>query len=621
MGARWVIGGNDILATTNALVTFSGTVDDALANTHSLTVSSGSGGVIFGGAVGTTKLASLNAAGTSGSITLDGNVTTGGGQSYGGNTTIYGNLTTTAGGGVAISGTTILGAGITIDSSGGNGNILLAAEVVGNNWLLALKAGSGTIELNGETTSNGVGTVSNLTVDTSGMLTLNTGFYFFNQGRAFSQNAITLDGTIQIPQNISFVTTRLAGNVVLTDPANTLVLGTVTGGYALDLHVDNGGVTFSGIDKTSGLMLPTTGLVTLNSGTYDLDGGRDFAFPNPVVLNGSLTFGQNTSFGPVTLASATTFTASPSHALSLGNVTGSAVLTLSGNGAVTLNGVTLHGGNGTPNLVVGSGVALTLMTGTYYLVDPTTYIFQYPVTVNGQLIFSQPTKFANLVTLQADTVLDSSVGGWALTLGAVSGEGYKLSVQSGVGALSFGVGGTDTVVRDFIAAGGEVTLDGNIKAVAGGIDLRRTPEIQLVAPAITLDTSTGSGPIRLSMATGTSQALTLNARAGAITGGVNIEALTVIGLNGSAKLTGTVRGNAGNAAAAVGQLVRGDTGTNYTDNAYLINNCAIATINCIALPPLAPFRPTEIDKIVFTLGQSDEPLPPRQGVGNEEDLP
>src|SRR4029077_19400944 len=91
-----VIGGNDTLTTTNSAVNFVSTVDDGTSNTHSLTVSAGSGLVTFGGAVGTTKLASLAATSTTG-IDLNGSVTTGGSQTYTGPAVIGGNdtLTTT----------------------------------------------------------------------------------------------------------------------------------------------------------------------------------------------------------------------------------------------------------------------------------------------------------------------------------------------------------------------------------------------------------------------------------------------------------------------------------------------------------------------------------------------
>src|SRR5208337_627162 len=72
-----LIGANDTLTTTNSAVDFTSTVDDSSSNTHGLTVSAGSGLITFGGAVGTTKLASL-AATSSTDIDVNGNVTTGG---------------------------------------------------------------------------------------------------------------------------------------------------------------------------------------------------------------------------------------------------------------------------------------------------------------------------------------------------------------------------------------------------------------------------------------------------------------------------------------------------------------------------------------------------------------
>src|SRR6185312_14104636 len=79
------ISANDTLTTTNGLVSFGGPIDDSAANSHSLAIAAGTGGVTFGGAVGgNAELASLDTTGTPGTNTLDGNVKTGGTQSYGG---------------------------------------------------------------------------------------------------------------------------------------------------------------------------------------------------------------------------------------------------------------------------------------------------------------------------------------------------------------------------------------------------------------------------------------------------------------------------------------------------------------------------------------------------------
>src|SRR5208337_4232730 len=78
-------------------VDFTSTVDDSSSNTHGLTVSAVSGLITFGGAVGgNAKLASL-AATSSTDTDINGNVTTGGTQTYTGPVLIGANdtLTTT----------------------------------------------------------------------------------------------------------------------------------------------------------------------------------------------------------------------------------------------------------------------------------------------------------------------------------------------------------------------------------------------------------------------------------------------------------------------------------------------------------------------------------------------
>src|SRR6185437_8287169 len=55
------ISANDTLTTTNGLVSFGGPIDDSAANSHSLAIAAGTGGVTFGGAVGgNAELASLD---------------------------------------------------------------------------------------------------------------------------------------------------------------------------------------------------------------------------------------------------------------------------------------------------------------------------------------------------------------------------------------------------------------------------------------------------------------------------------------------------------------------------------------------------------------------------------
>ncbi len=81
-------GGNRMLATTNADVSFAGSVDADPVSAAGLTVNAGTGSPRFGGAVGsTTPLTSLFTLGT-GTTFLSGNVTTAGDQRYGGDVTL-----------------------------------------------------------------------------------------------------------------------------------------------------------------------------------------------------------------------------------------------------------------------------------------------------------------------------------------------------------------------------------------------------------------------------------------------------------------------------------------------------------------------------------------------------
>ena len=157
-----VIGGNDTLTTTNSAVDFNSTVDDSTSNTHSLTVSAGSGLVTFGGTVGGgTKLASLAATSTTG-IDLNGNVTTGGTQTYTGPAVIGGNDTlTTTNSAVDFTSTVNGGTSNThsLTVSAGSGLITFGGTVGGVTALASLAATStADIDINGSVTTGGTQT-------------------------------------------------------------------------------------------------------------------------------------------------------------------------------------------------------------------------------------------------------------------------------------------------------------------------------------------------------------------------------------------------------------------------------------------------------------------------------
>ena len=148
-----VIGGNDTLTTTNSAVDFTTTVDDSASNTHSLTVSAGSGLITFGNTVGGgTKLGSLGATSTT-DIDLYGSVTTGGSQTYTGPVVIGGNDTlTTTNSAVTFNSTVDDSTSNThsLTVSAGSGFVTFGGTVGATNKLASLAATSTTgIDING----------------------------------------------------------------------------------------------------------------------------------------------------------------------------------------------------------------------------------------------------------------------------------------------------------------------------------------------------------------------------------------------------------------------------------------------------------------------------------------
>ena len=118
----------------------------------------------------------------------------------------------------------------------------------------------------------------------------------------------TLDGDVTTTgaQNYGGPVTLGASTTLTTTNAALALLGQVTGGtFSLTLSTGTGAQTLSGITTSGNLTLNTTVPVTLDGGTYTITGGGNpYVFP-AVTTNGTLTFGQKTNFGAVTLGSST----------------------------------------------------------------------------------------------------------------------------------------------------------------------------------------------------------------------------------------------------------------------------------------------------------------------------
>jgi filamentous hemagglutinin family protein len=277
-----------------------------------------------------------------------------------------------------------------------------------------------------------------------------------------ASNKLTLTG------DVTAVAVDFGGPVVITgsttiDTSNSIgtfvsmALGPISGaGQTLTLNSGSGPISLSGFDVAS-FSETTTGATTLNGGTYTV-ASPTLAFRN-VATSGDLIFGQPTSFGSVALLSDTTLDSSAvGGALALGQVTGSAALTVTtGSGGVTFDGVAVNA-----LTVTGTGIE-TLLAGTYAIGTSASF---GNVQVGGDIVLASPqTSFAS-ATLVADTTLDSSSVNGNLILGPVSGGTFGLTLDAGTGSIAL----NGVQAGDFNASAGALTANTGTYNVPGGID-------------------------------------------------------------------------------------------------------------------------------------------------------
>ncbi len=384
-------------AITGAPVNFTATVDGTTSGTQSLAIGDNA---TFGGLVGSgASLSALSVAGTS--AINGGSVTTTGAQSYAGPVTLGADvvLTTTANGAVSL------------------------GTVTGGNNDLTISSGAGA------QTYNGLSGIDILTLTTSGTRTLNAGTYSWASLTGGTLGAVTTNGILTFSQATSFGAVTL-GSATTLDSAlanGALTLGPVSGGANnLVVTSGSGAQAFNGL-ALGALTLTTSGTRTLNAGSYiwasveTSDGGPGSL--GAVTTNGALALGQATSFGAVTLGSDSTISGAA--------VTFTSTVDGTAPGAQSL----AIGGNATFGGLVGNGTSLSALS-----VAGTSAIN------GGSVITTGNQSYTGAVTLGTTTILTTTANG-AVSLGAVSGGGNDLTVDTGAGAQSYnGLSGIGALV-------------------------------------------------------------------------------------------------------------------------------------------------------------------------------
>ena len=535
-----------------------------LGGNVTLNTSAGNGTVTLNSVSGAGDTLSLTTG--SGAITLNGltvkalPITTTGAETINpGTYTVTNGVSFTSTGGETISGTVTLSQATTIGSAtssvtlGGDttivdtNNAVTLGAVQGSGDSLLLSTGTGAIALNGFS-------LAAVSIASTRGVTLNAGTYNLGSGAFSLANAVTLSGALTFGQDTSFTgAVTIAGtNTSLTTASNAVTLGTVAGaGDTLSLSTGSGAITLNGV-AVKAMPITTSGLETLDAGTYTVTGAYTFVSSGGQAVSGALTFGQATTFaGPVNLIGNATLATTGNSALTFGAISGSGdTLSLStGSGLVTLNGLTVQAlavtGTGGQNLAAGT-----------YAISGGAFTFPNASALSGSLTFSQGMTFGGAVTLGADTIVDA--GANAVTFAGTVNGAHALTVNSAA-ATSFAgsIGATTRLASLTTDAAGTLALGAITAAVSGPLSFG---DPITLGGNTTINTSTGNGTVTLNTVSGASRTLSLSTGTGVVTlNGLTVQALALGGTGGQTLDPGTYAISAGaftfpNASTLAGSL-------------------------------------------------------------------
>ena len=365
--------------------------------------------------------------------------------------------------------------------------------------------GSGTGNVAGHLAPSSFTGTSGSTLNLSGALTLNTGSdldFDLSNSTSGSNDEINITGSGAVNYGTGGVLNIKASNGTLAQGTYVLInnasSGTLSGGAAwtigtntaantgvlytisntgknLDLNVFAGvtwgGQTNSAWDTgTTNWFSGSTG-TTFTTGFAASFGDKQYSAGPPVTQN-SITISGSVGESPSavlfsnTAAGVANYTITSSDSANQG-ITGSASITLSGSGSVTLIGTNTYTGatainagalniqssgalGATSAIVVASGAALQLQGGAGSLT-----IGNLPLAVSGTGLAASPAgaldnisgtnTFAGLVTLGANTTIQSDSGSLALTnTGTITGSGFNLTLAGAAGGSIASAIGTGT---------------------------------------------------------------------------------------------------------------------------------------------------------------------------------
>jgi len=478
-------------------ISLAGAIDGAT----DLTLTAGTGSIASTGAIGgVTPLNSLTATGAAGVSVAD--VTTTGAQSYTGNTTLNGDLTTTNTN-IGITGTLTVAGTSTMDTGAGIGNVTLSSTVDGANSL-AITTGTGDATLSGAvggvtpltTLSITADDISTQAVSTSGNqtytgtttttfngtmtasaggLTANGGAIIDTQAVTTSGNQVynsgandtTFNGTITTTAGTLGVTAdNISAQLVNTSGTQTYT-ATTNALFNLALTASAGGVT------ASGATIDTQAVTTTGNQSYNSTG--DTTFGNTITTTAG-TLGvtaDNISAQLVNTSGTQTYNAT-TNALFNQNLTATAGGVTASGVDITTQAVTTTGNQSyTGTGVVTANGALAASAGTMALSGNTidvqgvtssgnqTYTAVVDTTLNQDITSTAGSVTLNGdVTILANRIITSGGGvGDNITFTGTVDDDFDLTLNSGA---SGNIATSVMDVNDLILAGNQMTFGGNI---------------------------------------------------------------------------------------------------------------------------------------------------------------
>ncbi|MFH1980223.1 MAG: autotransporter-associated beta strand repeat-containing protein, partial [Pseudomonadota bacterium] len=414
-----------------------------------------------------------------------------------GNNALTGGITLTGatkidsnGGTLTISTGNITGAGQALTVIGA-GNTTISS-VLGTTSGTLTKQGTGTLTLSGTNTYTGLTTVSAGTLavaDNAGLggtgagTTVASGATLAIDGSGLSiaedfgvqGTGVSSGGAIRNLGNNNSITGDivLEGSSKIGVDGGTLTLGTIDGGYSLNIATNAGGIVLGAVGGTPLTDLTITGATAALS-SVTTSGAQDYTGVTTTTLTGTLTVntaGAGVSAGATELAAGGgTITLTGTNALNdvtLGTVNGAQALNITAGGGDVSLGI-IGGSTAVTTLTVASNTAALMATKTTGAVDVTAGTTGNTIDIDGLV---QTTGAGGTVDLSGNTTLSAGITtnneNITLTGNVIVDNTAALNTNTGVGniLITGTVDGSAATTSDDLtlsAGSGNVTINGDV---------------------------------------------------------------------------------------------------------------------------------------------------------------